>query len=82
MNTKKSNITIFSRNGENKDKENLNYINEALHVTDKQNVRLGNSICCMIHFQVLSLLKDLQKFLIVCTILKKIAMDKGRSVSM
>ena len=36
MNTKKSNIIIFSGNGQNKNKENFKYGNELLHIVDKQ----------------------------------------------
>ena len=36
VNTKKSNIIIFSGNGQNKNKENFKYGNELLHIVDKQ----------------------------------------------
>ena len=35
VNTKKSNIIIFSGNGQNKNKENFKYGNEFLHIVDK-----------------------------------------------
>ena len=36
MNTKKSNIIIFSGNGQNKNNINLKYNNETLQIVDKQ----------------------------------------------
>ena len=36
VNTEKSNIIIFSGNGQNKNKENFKYGNELLHIVDKQ----------------------------------------------
>ena len=36
VNTKKSNIIIFSGNGQNENEENFTYGNELLHIVDKQ----------------------------------------------
>ena len=36
VNTKKSNIIIFSANGQHKNKENFKYGNEPLHIVDRQ----------------------------------------------
>ena len=36
VNTKKSNIIIFSGNGQNKNKESFKYGNEPLHIIDEQ----------------------------------------------
>ena len=36
VNTKKSNVIIFSGNGQNKNKENFKYGNELLHIVDRQ----------------------------------------------
>ena len=36
MNTKKSNVIIFSGNGQNKNKENFKYGNELFHIVDEQ----------------------------------------------
>ena len=36
VNTKKSNVIIFSGNGQNKNKENFKFQNEPLHIVDRQ----------------------------------------------